>query len=212
MAQHPNPLIERMATDLQPVRTLKFRDGFALVCVAALLTVLAVEMIHGLWRGVLIGQASAFFVLTNGLLLVLGIASTHSVINMANPRVGANYDGPQWAMAMAAVLPAAALFTVVSDQSIPALINDLGVGCFKAALLTSALIAGAMVFWLRRGAPVSPARAGLHLGVASTALGSVAYGLACPLDGVVHLGIWHVMPVIVGGLLGRFLLPPVLRW
>jgi hypothetical protein len=59
---------------------------------------------------------------------------------------------------------------------------------------------------------VSPTRAGLHLGIASTALGSAAFGLACPLDSTVHLGVWHVAPVVIGALVGRYLLAPLLRW
>jgi hypothetical protein len=27
-----------------------------------------------------------------------------------------------------------------------------------------------------------------------------------------HLGIWHVLPVVLWGVLGRFAVPPLLRW
>ncbi|GAA4642885.1 hypothetical protein GCM10023115_08450 [Pontixanthobacter gangjinensis] len=212
-----NPLIEQMAADLQPVRTIKFRDGLILVALAVLATVLAVELVDGLWRGAWSGDASAFFLITNGLLLVLGCASASSVLNMATPRVGNPHEGPKWAMAMAAVLPLAAFATLLghgrAQNFVGAALDDpYGLTCFGAGLLASMLTAGALIFWLRRGAPVSPTTAGLHIGVASTALGSVAYGLACPIDGVVHLGLWHAAPVVAGALIGRFALPPLLRW
>ncbi|MFK7831311.1 MAG: NrsF family protein [Congregibacter sp.] len=213
MSRFPNPLIEQMVAELQPVRSIKFRDGIALLSLTMLLTVLGVELLDGLWRGALAGQASAFFVMTNGLLLVLGCASTHSVLKMATPHVGNQHDGPKWAMAMVAVLPITAVLVLLGDgHALGSLFDSHGVVCFGAALMASALSAGSLVFWSRRGAAVLPHTAGLHIGVASTALGSAAYGLACSLDGVVHLGVWHVAPVLVGALLGRFMLPSLLRW
>jgi hypothetical protein len=206
-------LIEQMASELQPVRPLKMRDGLLLVALAALATVLLVEVFVGLWAGVLQGQASAFFMIANGLLLVLGIASATSVVTMASPRVGNRHDAPKWTMAMAGVLPVAALITLAAQQSEAELLGDsYGLHCTGAALVASILTASALLVWLRRGAPVSLNTAGLHLGVAAGALGSAAYGLACPLDGIVHLGIFHVAPVVIAGLVGRFAVPRLLRW
>lgn len=213
MNRVPNPLIEQMVADLKPVRTLKIRDGAVLTALTLLVTVLAVELFDGLWRGIMAGQASPFFLIGNGLLLVLGIASAHSVLSMATPRVGNSHDGPKWAMAMAAVLPLAAFVSLAGHDHAGSALNDpYGLACFGASLVASVLTAGTLIMWLRRGAPVSPEMAGLHLGVASTALGSVAYGLACPLDSVTHLGLWHAAPVVVGALIGRYALPPLLRW
>lgn len=209
----PNPLIEQMAADLQPVRTIKFRDGVILVALAAIITVLGVEIVDGLWRGIVNGQASPFFIIGNGLLLILGVSSANSVLKMATPRVGNSHDGPKWAMAMAAVLPLAAFITLAGhDHGMSALDDPYGLTCFLSGLVASTVTAGALIYWLRKGAPVSPNTAGLHIGVASTALGSVAYGLSCPLDGVVHLGLWHAAPVVVGAIIGRYALPPLLRW
>ncbi len=215
MNRVPNPLIEQMVADLKPVRMLKIRDGAVLTALAVLVTVLAVELFDGLSRGIMAGEASPFFLITNGLLLVLGIASAHSVLTMASPRVGNSHDGPKWAMAMAAVLPLTAFVSLAGhdhDHAGSALNDVYGLSCFGACLAASVLTAGALIVWLRRGAPVSPAVAGLHVGVASTALGSVAYGLACPLDSVTHLGLWHAAPVVVGAIIGRFALPPLLKW
>ena len=209
----PNPLIEQMTADLQPVRSIKFRDGLMLVVLAIIITLLGVELVKGLWLNGLTGDASAFFIITNGLLLILGCASVSSVLKMAAPRVGNSHDGPKWAMAMATVLPLAAFVTLLGHDHGTSVLNDpYGLNCFGAALLSSVGTAGVLIYWLRKGAPVSPNLAGMHIGVASTALGSVAYGLACPIDGVVHLGLWHAAPVVVGALIGRYALPPLLRW
>lgn len=213
MDRQPNPLIEQMTAQLQPVRPIRLRDGLLLLALASLFTVLGVELIEGVWRDAWTGGASAFFVVTNGLLLVLGIASASSVLRMASPRVGNHHDGPRWAMVMVAVLPLAALVTFMgANNPLAALAHHHGLSCFGAGLAASVLTAAVLGYWLRRGAPVSVASAGLHLGVAATALGSAAWGLACTLDDVVHLGFWHVLPLAVGSLVGRYLLPPLLRW
>lgn len=206
-------LIARMASELTPVRSMKLRDGLALVALATVGTIVSVEVVDGLWRGILRGQASPFFMIANGLLLVLGLASASSALKMACPRVGNRHEGAKWAMAMVAVLPLAGLASLAAQQSASAALNDpYGLTCFAAALAASSITAAALFVWLKRGAPVSPDIAGFHLGVAAGALGSVSYGLACPIDGIVHLGLFHVAPVAVAGLLGRFLVPPLLRW
>nr|WP_137676734.1 DUF1109 domain-containing protein [Parerythrobacter lutipelagi] len=208
-----NSLIERLSDDLEPVRAIRTRDGIALVALAVVVTILLVEFTEGLWLAGLTGSASPFFYLGNGLLLVLGAAAAIGVLAMASPRVGNRHEGPKWAMAMAAVLPLAALVTLFSQPGgIAAYHDPYGMHCLTAAVLSSVLVAGALVTWLRRGAPVSVNTAGLLVGVASTALGSAAYGLSCPLDGMLHIGFWHAAPVAIGALVGRFALPPLLRW
>ena len=87
-----------------------------------------------------------------------------------------------------------------------------GLECMILGSLTGLLVFAALAFWLRRGAPVSVQAAGLFAGIASGALGSFAFGLACPLDGMVHFGLWHVAPVAVCGILGRLVLPRLIRW
>lgn len=213
MKRPTSALIEEMAAELRPVKSLNMRDGLLMVAGAALLSAVGVELLAGLWRGIWNGEASSFFILTNGLLLVLGCAATTSVLRMASPRVGNQHEGPRWASLGVAVLPFAALMTLIGDEHGDAGLDTLhGMMCMGSAMAASSLTAFVLFLWLRRGAVVAPATAGLHLGVASTALGSAAYGLACPLDGAVHLGLWHVLPVVLGAVIGRYLMAPLLRW
>ncbi|WP_234026912.1 NrsF family protein [Erythrobacter sp. HKB08] len=209
----PNPLIDQLTQELEPVRAIRLRDGLALVALAMVGTVLAVEFIDGLWRGAFAGEASAFFVIGNGLLLVLGLAAATSAVGMASPRVGNRHEGPKWAMAMAAVLPAGALLSLLGhDHPASGFDDPYGLECMTKGLIASLLVTGSLVVWLRRGAPVSASAAGLLVGTAAASLGSVAYGLACPIDTVAHIGIWHFAPVPIGALIGRLALPPLLRW
>lgn len=206
-------LINQMVNELQPVRPLKLHTGLLLVALASLTALLLVGLVEGLRAGIVQGQASAFFMIANGLLLILGVAAAISVLTMATPRVGNRHDGPKWTMAMITVLPMAALITLATQQSGTGLLDDsYGLHCTFAGLAASLVTGSALLFWLKRGAPVSLGMAGLHLGVAAGALGSAAYGMACPIDGAVHLGIFHVAPVLIAGLAGFLIVPRLLRW
>lgn len=213
MDRTPNPLIAELSDDLEPVRPMTLREGLVWVGVAIVATLLLVEIIEGLWRGIIAGQASPLFFIANGLLLVLGLASATSTLLMSGPRVGNRHEAPKWALAAVAVLPLAAIATAFQHGAVHSPLADpYGLECAVYGLSAGILTAGALTLWLRRGAPVSLNAAGFHAGLASGALGSVAYGLSCPLDGAMHLGIWHVIPVAVAGLIGRFAIPPLVRW
>ena len=176
-------------------------------------TVLAVELIQGLRRGMFAGDASPFFFIANLMLGVLGVASALAVVRIASPGVGNRYDGPRWGLAMLAVLPGVTLTYYLAGKPLARVVGDIhGLNCFEAAMVSSVGIAAALVLWLRRGAPVSLPSAGLFTGVAAGALGSFAYGMSCPLDSLAHLSIWHMLPVAVAGPAGRLVVPWLVRW
>jgi hypothetical protein len=203
-------LIAALSGDLRPVRPLRPAAGAALVGAAFAVTVLLVGQVLGLWHDGLTGQAPPIFYLVNGLLVVLGLAASASVLAMASPRVGQRHDGPRWAMLMVGVLPLVATLALLAQ---PQQHHDAPLlHCTANGVLAGLLTSAALLAWLRRGAPVSPRRAGLHLGVAAGALGAVAAGLACPLAVLEHLGLWHVASVAITGLAGALLVPRLLRW
>lgn len=213
MARTPNPLIDRLADDLEPVRVMKTRDGLLLVALAVLATVLLVMWFHGLWMTGLTGGGAPIYYIANGLILLVGLASTTSVIALARPHVGSQHDGPRWAMAMLGVIPLVAIVTLSLKAQLGTEVSDpIGLKCFTNSILASGLTLVALVLWLRRGAPVSLQTAGLQTGVAAGALGSVAYGLTCPLDTLGHIGIFHIAPIALSGLVGRFVVPKLVRW
>lgn len=207
-------LIAALVEDLEPVRPLRAGRGAARVALAAALTAGAVVGLGGIAGNLAQGQVSPLFLVANGLLLLLGIAASASTIAMASPRVGSHHSGARWAMVMSGTFPAVALLLLaLNHNQWPQLLDlERSWHCFADAVPASLLVAAVLLAWLRSGAPVSPKAAGMHLGVAATALGSAIYGITCPLDNVYHLGIWHVLPVIAGALAGRFLIPRLLRW
>ena len=206
-------LIAGLTEDLKPVRTLRSRDGFAIVALSALATFALAQLGEGIWIEGITGAASPFFWVTNGLLLVLGLAAASTVVTMASPGVGNKHDTPSWAAVMVGVLPVAALISVFSRPDGFVALNDGYIWhCISSSLFASALTAGALVLWLRRGAPVSLNLAGWFTGLAAGALGTVVYGMSCYIDTIAHLGIWHVVPVVATAIAGRLIVPHLVRW
>ena len=120
---------------------------------------------------------------------------------------------------MLGVVPVAAILTLLSveaghDHTASAFADPAlwYWECAAYGFAASILVATAAVMFLRRGAPVSMERAGWLTGLAAGSLGSVAYGITCPLDSIAHVGIVHIVPVAAAALLGRLVVPPLIRW
>jgi len=207
-------MIASLTEDLAPVRSFSPRHGALLVTAAVAVSIAAVVFFEGFWHGPLAGEAAPFFWIATGLLLVLGLSAASAVIMMASPRVGNRHDAPKWASAMFAVLPVAAVISVLPhEHGAQAITSDMyGMHCFLASLASSLSVGAAMILWLRQGAPVSLNTTGWFTGIAAGSLGTLAYGLSCSIDTVTHLGIWHVLPVAVSALVGRIVVPPLVRW
>lgn len=211
MSEHP--ILGSLVADLEPVRPLRFRNGMLIVAAALVATLLAVAVATEFWPDALRGLASAFFYLTNALLLGLGLVAAASVVTMASPRVGNAHRKPVGLLIATLALPIAAIaaaFVPLDHRSDIA--HQYGTECALLGAAFGALVFVALVAWLRRGAPVTHAIAGWHTGIAAGALGSFAYGLSCPIDGIEHLGFYHVAPVLVVALVGRTVVPPIVRF
>ncbi|MHA7820098.1 MAG: NrsF family protein [Erythrobacter sp.] len=217
--QSREALIAALTEDVTPVKRVSALQGATLVAFATFAASLASVVIFGFWTGMVTGEASAMFWIANGLLLLLGAASTSALVASALPRVGARSSAPAWGAAMLGVIPLAALISLFSVEAT----HDHTAGTFADSTLwywectTYGIVAGllvaiAAIMFLRRGAPVAIERAGWLTGVAAGALGSVAYGITCPLDTIVHVGIVHVAPVAISAVLGRLVVPPLIRW
>ncbi|QPC99028.1 NrsF family protein [Qipengyuania soli] len=213
MNRVPNPLIDELASDLAPVSPMTHRTGIAVAFAALALSVTGTALVEGIWMAPYAGQASPFFLIVNLAFLLLGLACAGAVLRMASPSVGNSYAGSGWALAMTAILPAATLVALLGRGDALAAIDEaFALHCVTAPLLTSLVTATALVWWLRRGAPVSATRAGFLTGLAAGALGTFSYGLSCSFDTVAHLGLWHMVPVAIAALAGRIVVPYLVRW
>ena len=207
-------LIAELVDGLQPVRPMRFRSGMAAAFVALGVTVASVGLIFGFRPDVIAGHLDPVFVLAAGLFLLLGIASSATVVVMSQPRVGSDHAGWLWAAAMAAMLPVAAVIVGLAQ----------GAGAWQASMPghgPSCLITGsglalvtfaALVWWLRRGAPTSPERAGLVAGTAAGSFGIFAVSFYCDINHIMHVGLWHAGAVVLSAAIGRLAVPHLIRW
>lgn len=214
MGSDTDTLIASLVNDLRPARVLRRRYGLALAAAAAAATLAIILVVFGFRSDVTAGRFNTLFLIANGLFLILGIACAATVIAMGNPQVGSRHSGWRWVAAAAGLLPLSAVImlasgtesppgTVMSVHELDCVLAGVGFGLFTAA---------ALIFWLRRGAPTSPARAGLLVGIASGCIGIFAFAFHCSSNTIYHVGLWHSAPVLISALLGRLLVPWLVRW
>lgn len=214
MSSEPNFQIAALVADLQPTRPMRIRDGLALAGGAALLIVLLTIVLLGLRPDVAAGRFDPLFLFANGLFVIVGIGTALAAVRMGMPRVGQSSQGWKSVVAAAGLLPVAALIMLVSQtEPMPAaLVTSHELKCVAMGLALGLLNAAVLVWWLRRGAPTSPERAGLLVGLSSGSIGIFAFAFHCPFDSFYHVGLWHVLPLAIGAALGRMIVPPLVRW
>ncbi len=214
MSSDPNNLIASLVDDLRPVRAMRMVDGLALVASAGAITVVLTILLLGLRPDVADGQFQPLFLFANGLFLIVGLATALAAVGMGMPRVGHSSQGWKWVVAMGSLLPATAVIMLASrTEPMPlALVTSHEVKCVAMGLALSLLTATALTGWLRRGAPTSAERAGWLVGLASGSTGIFAFAFHCPFDSFYHVGLWHVLPVAIGAVLGRLFVPQLVRW
>lgn len=210
----PDPFLDNLVADLRPVAPLQQRSGMAFASFALGLGALLVIAMLGLRRDLAAGHPAPLALTATGVFLVLALASAWAAVDMARPAVGLRREGWGWTALMAAVLPGSALALIGLDflTGQPVDLDRGGLGCLAIGSVVGVLTAATLVVWLRRGAPSSPARAGLLTGVAAGSAGIFAVSLWCPHDSLLHIGIWHGATVIAMGIAGRVALPRLLAW
>lgn len=207
-------LMTDLVADLEPVRPLRASHGFALAAVGLALTIVLVIGLEDVRADLLAGRPSEMFILSNGLFLILGLACAAAAVMMASPRVGHARNGWQWALAMAALLPGAALVIALAQGAEAWAASEPvdGLFCLGASVSLGLITGIVLTAWLRRGAPGSPVLAGWLTGIAAGCAGVVAFGVHCAHDDVMHSGLWHAMAVVVSAVIGRVVVPPLVKW
>ena len=208
-----NSLIEGLVEELEPVRTLKPKSGLAIVGGLTLLAGLIVATALGVRDDLMTGMADAMFFLRSGVLLMLGIATAITAVNMARPGVGKLSRGWIWALITAALFPlTAAIMSAIAMPPVEALRPTEGLKCLTVSGIAALAIGSGLTLWLRQGAPTSPERAGWLVGLAAGALGAAAYNLHCPFNDIYYIGLWFTIPVLLSAIVGRLLVPRLIRW
>jgi hypothetical protein len=205
--------IDAMVAELEPVKPLRMARGiWAVLAIFAIAAVLIISA-KGMRADVMLGDPDPMFLLRAGLLLLLGGGCGWAVLGMASPSVGKQGQSWKMAIAAAALVPLAALVVAMTGRVDVAMANmRFGLDCMIFSGLSGLATAIPMVLWLRRGAPTSPERAGWLTGVAAGGLGAFAYGLHCPFNDVVYIGLWYSLSVGICAVVGRLVVPKLIRW
>jgi len=191
-------LIDRLASDLRPVRRLwpvNARLAVWLTLEAAFLILVVVvasrpdlsEKVHSL-RYVL--EVAAF--------VVAGTLAAILALRAAIP----GREATKGELALAAAVAATAILFVLSEP----MTLDVTLGGFIRAGLRCAFCTGlvatipwvALLWAVRRGAPMAVATAGGLIGSAAFFFSLAVTRLGCPIDDCIHFFTWHVIPALVG--------------
>ena len=207
-------MIERLVEELTPVKPLKNRDGLALTLSMTAVLAAAIVLIGGIRDDILLGMPHPMFFLRGGALLLLGITSSYAVIAMSQPAVGNSFKGWIWALFAALLFPATAIVMalIATPDNMAIFVPRYGLECLATSILVGTAIATTQVIWLRRGAPVALNRAGWLVGMSSGALGAAAYSLHCPFNSIFYVGLWYSLAVTICAILGRLIVPRLIRW
>ena len=214
MPDNTDNLIAGLVTQLKPVAPLRRSTGMAVTVLALGVGVAGMLGNFGMRADLNAGQPDPMALIGGGVFLVLALASFWAVVDMARPYVGVRREGWGWTALMAGVLPVAAMVLLAMDwlHGEPMPLELDGWNCLRFGLGWGLLSAAVQIWWLRRGAPSRPERAGLLVGVGAGAAGIFAVSLYCPHSDLVHIGIWHGLTVIAAGLLGRIAVPRLIAW
>lgn len=207
-----------LVDDLVPVRLVKRRDSLMLAAGATIIASLVVALIYGARADILAGNPHPIVIIRAGLLLLLGLATTLAVGAAARPSIGKPQNGWMWALAAAAVMPMAALaqflYLYTSGQPLDLFTADFQFGprCLMVSSVSALWIASFMTWWLRRGAPIALNRAGWLVGIAAGSFGTFSFNVYCNSVSIFYIGLWYSLSVLFCAILGRLIVPHLIRW
>jgi hypothetical protein len=211
----PSALIDRLASDLKPVRPgivpwLLF--GAVGICASPSLAV--VVWLWGVRPDIAAALQTTAFWAKEAFAATLALAGSAAMLRLARPdgkATGAIYV----AFGAAAVMLVLAVLQLGANP--PGLWSHLVVGKTAAVcpwlilLLALPIFAGAMAM-MRSMAPTRLAAAGAAAGLAAGGLSALVYSLACDENTMPFVLIWYGVTVAATTLIGAILGPQVLRW
>lgn len=206
--------IEALVADMKPVRRLRPLDGALIGIGMTALAAAAVAMTLG-WRPDLVAlHPEPIVILRVGTLLLLGLATLTALAASARPAIGERNNGWRWALAAALLFPVASMILVAAGDPMPMkeIMQPAAITCMSVSTLSALAIGTALTLWLRRGAVVQPRRAGMLTGLSAGAFGTLAYSLHCPVTSVHYIAVWYSIAILTCTLIGRLVVPRLIRW
>ena len=215
MPSDADALIDRLATDLAPVRPRSAARDLALVAVLALAE-LGLFLLAGYMRpdmGLMLGEPAMWWKLAS--FAALAIAAGAATVAALDPTRDA---GPALRLVVALALVAVATGWLIDaaaagPAALAARLNwREGLHCLGATTLLALPPLIALGLLLRRGAPTRPRSTALAAGLAAAAWGAFVFVFNCPHDDPLYTLVWFSLSIALIALGARLILPPLTRW
>jgi hypothetical protein len=210
-----DPLIDRLARDLKPVRRRSAGRDAALLGLLCLVE-LALFLGLGAMRPDMptaMEQPSFWWKLGSvGLIaLVSAAVAVVSFDPVRSPR-----RGLRWLAAIIALCFAAGWAVDASRDGWPALVARVqwheGMQCASKIVALSVPAMLGLGLLMRRGAATDSGGAALASGIAAAAWGAFVFVFACPYDDPLYIAVWYAVGCGFVTALGRLALPRLTRW
>jgi hypothetical protein len=207
-------IIDNLVDELQPTVPFRPKVAFAIAMAMTMFLAVIVSYFVGLRQDIAAGNPAQIVLIRSATLLLLGAAALHALAKSALPSVGVQDNGWKWALAFAAAFPALTMFSWWQGNPIfySSFASSSRLTCLSITLVSALMIAGPLVMWLRKGAPVHINRSAYLVGIASGALGAFCYNLYCPSSSLEYVGIWYGAGIAISAVLGRLIVPTFIRW
>ena len=207
--------IDLLSADVQPVRRGTVGKTLALALVIGGAAALGLMLVT-------VGPRPDLFEGASSMLLAVKLLFTVSLAGIGSLfLVAASYPGRNARRRLAfTILP----FLVIASLGFGAILlatpmarHDMIFGQgWLACLIFIPLFAiapfAALIWALRKAAPIDLRRAGAGAGLVAAALGATAYAFHCPGDSLPFIAIWYGLPILFWTFLGAILGPRLLRW
>jgi len=198
------PLIDRLANELKPVRRRTgWSDALALVVLCAVELGLFLAM--GMMRPDMPTASLGLIGLVSGSVAIMSLDPVRS------PR-----RGLRWIMALIAVCLASGWLLEPSRDGFSTLTSRLdwvsGLECLYTIVALSVPAVIGLGLLIRRGAPTDHAGTALAAGLAAAAWGAFVFVFACRFDDPLYVAVWYSLGCGAVTLFARCTLPRLTRW
>jgi hypothetical protein len=208
-------LVDRLASDLKPVRPRRVRADAAILaclCVVELLLFLALGAARPDVAAAM-GIASFWWKLASlGVIAAVGASTTLlSFDPVRSPR-----RGLRLLLVLVALCLAAGWGLDAAREGGAAVLVRLdwrsGVQCVYKMVLLSLPAMAALGVLMRRGAPTDIGGTSLTAGIAAAAWGAFVFVFACPADDPLYIAVWYVVGCGLVTMFARVVLPRLASW
>lgn len=210
-----DPLIDRLAEDLKPVRTRRPRREFAIIA-----AVCVVEIIVFFALGAALPDMPTrmhqptFWWRLVSLALIAVISGIPAVLSF-NPAYSPR-RGLRLVFVLIIVCLGFGLCIGAGPDDVMSLVRRIdwtnGIQCASKMIALSIPPVIGLGALMRRGAPTDQNRTALLVGIAGAAWGAFVFVFACPFNDPLYIAVWYSVGCGTVVLLSRIILPWLARW